>query len=81
MQRSARMKVLQKLNQQRQNDFAKGDTMADTPASQHETASHLSTEEVRAGSTPHMTRHVLAWGLGLVIVAFVAVLASYMLRT
>jgi hypothetical protein len=55
--------------------------MADTPASEHETAPHLSTEEARAGSTPHMTRYVLSWGLGLVIVGFVAVLAYYMLRT
>ena len=35
---------------------------------------HISTNEARAGSTPHMTRYILAWGLGLVIVAFVILL-------
>jgi len=35
---------------------------------------HISTTEARAGSTPHMTRYILVWGLGLVIVAFVAIL-------
>jgi hypothetical protein len=34
----------------------------------------LTTEEARAGATPHVTRYVLGWGLGLVIVAFLAVL-------
>jgi hypothetical protein len=31
---------------------------------------HLTTTEARAGATPHMTRYVLGWGLGLVIVIF-----------
>ena len=35
---------------------------------------HISTNRARAGSTPHMTRYILAWGLVLVIVAFTAVL-------
>lgn len=35
----------------------------------------LSTEAARAGATPHMTRYILGWGLFLVIVAFIAVLA------
>ena len=35
---------------------------------------HISTTEARAGSTPHMTRYILSWGLGLVVVAFVVVL-------
>ena len=35
---------------------------------------HISTTEARAGSTPHMTRYILSWGLALVIVAFVIVL-------
>ncbi len=35
---------------------------------------HISTTEARAGSTPHMTRYVLVWGLGLVVVAFVLLL-------
>lgn len=34
----------------------------------------LSTEDARAGSTPHMTRYILGWGLFLVIVAFLVVL-------
>jgi hypothetical protein len=34
----------------------------------------LTTEEARAGATPHMTRYVLGWGLALVIVAFLVVL-------
>jgi hypothetical protein len=35
---------------------------------------HIGTTDARAGSTPHMTRYVLAWGLGLVVVAFVVIL-------
>jgi len=35
---------------------------------------HLSTTDARAGSTPHMTRYVLVWGLLLVIVAFAILL-------
>jgi hypothetical protein len=35
---------------------------------------HISTNDARAGSTPHMTRYILGWGLFLVIVAFVILL-------
>jgi hypothetical protein len=35
---------------------------------------HIGTTDVRAGSTPHMTRYILGWGLALVILAFVVVL-------
>ncbi len=35
---------------------------------------HISTTDARAGSTPHMTRYILGWGLALVIVAFVLIL-------
>jgi hypothetical protein len=35
---------------------------------------HLSTDRARAGSTPHMTRYVLGFGLILVIVAFAIIL-------
>ena len=35
---------------------------------------HISTNDARAGSTPHMTRYILGWGLALVIVAFVILL-------
>ena len=35
---------------------------------------HISTNQARAGSTPHMTRYILAWGLGLVIIAFVLIM-------
>ena len=31
---------------------------------------HISTTEARAGATPHVTRYVLGWGLGLVILLF-----------
>jgi hypothetical protein len=34
---------------------------------------HISTTEARAGSTPHMTRYILIFGLLLVIAAFIAV--------
>jgi len=35
---------------------------------------HIDTTNARAGSTPHMTRYILTWGLGLVIVAFAILL-------
>ena len=35
---------------------------------------HLSKTDARAGSTPHMTRYILVWGLLLVIVAFAILL-------
>jgi hypothetical protein len=31
---------------------------------------HIDAEDARAGATPHMTRYILAYGLGLVIIAF-----------
>ena len=34
----------------------------------------ISTNQARAGSTPHMTRYILAWGLGLVILAFILIM-------
>jgi hypothetical protein len=34
---------------------------------------HISTTDVRAGSTPHMTRYILVFGLILVIAAFTAI--------
>jgi len=35
---------------------------------------HISTTRARAGSTPHVTRYVLGWGLGLVILIFLILL-------
>mgnify|MGYP003576568877 CR=1 FL=1 len=35
---------------------------------------HISTTEARSGSTPHMTRYILTWGLVLVVIAFLIVL-------
>ena len=35
---------------------------------------HIGTNQARAGSTPHMTRYILGWGLGLVIIAFVLIM-------
>jgi hypothetical protein len=32
---------------------------------------HIDAEDARAGATPHMTRYILAYGLALVIIAFV----------
>jgi hypothetical protein len=41
---------------------------------------HISTTDARAGSTPHMTRYILGWGLGLVIVAFVVIMLLFVRR-
>ncbi len=35
---------------------------------------HITTTEARAGTTPKMTRYILAWGTGLVIIAFALIL-------
>ncbi len=35
---------------------------------------HISTTDARAGSTPHMTRYILGWGLALVIIIFAILL-------
>ena len=35
---------------------------------------HVSTDEARAGATPHMPRYVLGFGLALVIIAFAVIL-------
>jgi hypothetical protein len=35
---------------------------------------HISTTEARAGSTPHMTRYILGWGLALVVIIFLILL-------
>jgi hypothetical protein len=37
---------------------------------------HVTTDRARAGSTPHMTRYVLGFGLVLVIIAFAIILWS-----
>ncbi len=34
---------------------------------------HIGTTDARAGSTPHMTRYILGFGLLLVIAAFTAI--------
>ena len=39
-----------------------------------EDSEHISTTRARAGTTPHMTRYVLGWGLGLVAVIFLILL-------
>lgn len=38
---------------------------------------HVSTEDARAGATPHMTRYVLGFGLLLVLVAFALILYAW----
>lgn len=35
---------------------------------------HISKTDARAGSTPHVTRYVLGWGLTLVIAIFLILL-------
>ena len=35
---------------------------------------HLTTTEARAGATPHVARHVLIFGTGLVILLFAIIL-------
>ena len=35
---------------------------------------HISTTKARGGTTPHMTRYILVWGLILVIAIFVIIL-------
>ena len=35
---------------------------------------HITTTEARAGTTPHMTRHVLVWGIVLVVAIFLLLL-------
>ena len=35
---------------------------------------HVTTTEARAGATPHMARHVLVFGTGLVIILFAIIL-------
>lgn len=39
---------------------------------------HISTTRARAGTTPHMARWVLIWGLFLVIAAFVIIYLVWM---
>jgi hypothetical protein len=38
---------------------------------------HLTTTEARTGVTPHVTRYVLGWGLGLVVLIFLILLIVY----
>jgi len=35
---------------------------------------HISATRARGGTTPHMTRYVLLWGVGLVVVIFTILL-------
>jgi hypothetical protein len=37
---------------------------------------HVSTDRARAGTTPHVTRYVLGFGLVLVIIAFAIIVWS-----
>lgn len=41
---------------------------------ENEQPTHVSTEDARAGATPHVTRYVLGFGLVLVIIAFAVIL-------
>ena len=44
----------------------------------NETEQHIGTEEARAGSTPRMTRYILAWSTALVVVIFAALLIYWL---
>ncbi|MGE0178322.1 MAG: hypothetical protein AB7O91_00705 [Sphingomonas sp.] len=35
---------------------------------------HISTTRARGGTTPHVTRYVLGWGIGLVVLIFLLLL-------
>jgi hypothetical protein len=37
----------------------------------------LNTTDARSGTTPHMTRYILGWGLFLVIVAFLIIVGIH----
>jgi len=37
---------------------------------ENDETTHVSTDRARAGTTPHMTRYVLGFGLVLVVIAF-----------
>ena len=39
-----------------------------------EPSEHLTTTEARGAATPHVTRYVLGWGLGLVVIIFALIL-------
>ena len=39
-----------------------------------EPTEHLTTTEARGAATPHVTRYVLGWGLGLVVIIFALIL-------
>ncbi|MFN3943513.1 MAG: hypothetical protein ACK4K7_01120 [Allosphingosinicella sp.] len=39
---------------------------------------HISKTEARQGTTPHMTRYILVWGLGLTIIIFLILLFVWM---
>ncbi len=41
-------------------------------------AEHISKTEARAGTTPHMARYALGFGLLLVIIAFIIIYMLYM---
>jgi hypothetical protein len=43
-------------------------------ADDEEEPPHLTETQARAGSTPHVARHVLVWGLILVVLAFALIL-------
>ena len=38
---------------------------------------HIGKTEARAGTTPHMTRYVLVFGVGLTVLAFLLILFAW----
>jgi hypothetical protein len=46
-------------------------------STEHRETPVVSATRARQGITPHVTRHVLVWGLVLVVVAFAIIFAVY----
>ena len=44
----------------------------------HDGPEHIDTTHARQGTTPHMTRYILGWGVGLVVIAFAIILLVWM---
>ena len=43
-----------------------------------EQGEEISTTRARAGTTPHMTRYILGWGLGLTVLIFAILLIVFL---
>jgi hypothetical protein len=64
-----------------QRSMAKRPVLTDRPCVEPETnmaeqETHIATEDVRAGSTPHIVRYVLGISLALAILAMIIILGA-----